>query len=386
MTTTACYRFETSMGTCAIAWRGAGSEVTELALPGGAAPGQWEECLAGAARPPPAMVALSRRIAAHLDGEPQDFGDVAVALAGAGDFALRVYGAIRAIPAGAVRSYGEVAARVGQPGAARAVGQALGRNPIPLLIPCHRVIGAGGEPCGFSAPGGVATKWRLLAREGYAPALPASLRSPRCREDARVWLERAEPELAAGLALAERYADAEAEPPYSALFRAIVQQQLTPRAAAGILGRVQALFRHGAIPQPEEVLETSDSRLRQAGLSAAKAAALRDLADKTLDGTVPGCRLIAALDDDELVRRLVCIRGVGRWTVEMLLIFNLGRRDVFPPDDLALRKGLADHLRLPSLPHAREAAALAERWRPYRTVAALALWRIRQPAATVSDF
>src|SRR5690606_15407556 len=101
--------------------------------------------------------------------------------------------------------------------------------------------------------------------------------------------------------------------------------------------------------------------------------ALKDLAAKTLDGTVPTAEIIVALDDDEIVRRLSSIRGVGRWTVEMLLIFNLGRTDVFPVDDYALRKGIAKVYGMPEVPSPKQALGLSDAWRPHRTVASLYL-------------
>ncbi len=114
--------------------------------------------------------------------------------------------------------------------------------------------------------------------------------------------------------------------------------------------------------------------LRKAGLSRAKALALRDLAQKTLDGTVPTARAIARLSDEEIIERLIEVRGIGRWTVEMLLIFRLGRPDVLPVHDYGVRKGYAAWFRRP-LPAPKQLAAYGERWRPYRSIASWYLWR-----------
>ena len=158
-------RFATALGPCALAWEG--DRVTGFALPGGDAP----EPGAPEAWPPgtPDWVrALAGRVQRHLAGELQDFTDVPLADADQPAFARRVYAAARRIPAGTARTYGELAAALGEPpAAARAVGAALGANPWPLLVPCHRVVGAHGRLTGFSAPGGVRTKARLLAIEGH---------------------------------------------------------------------------------------------------------------------------------------------------------------------------------------------------------------------------
>ena len=124
--------------------------------------------------PPPPIAEIIERLRKHLEGEAQDLRDIVVDLTGADDFARQVYEAAREIPAGQTRTYGEIARALGQPREAQAVGQALGKNPIALIIPCHRVVAAGGKPGGFSAHGGRATKARILAVEG-APTAPIQL-------------------------------------------------------------------------------------------------------------------------------------------------------------------------------------------------------------------
>jgi 3-methyladenine DNA glycosylase/8-oxoguanine DNA glycosylase len=162
---------------------------------------------------------------------------------------------------------------------------------------------------------------------------------------------------------------------FAALARAIVYQQLSGQAAATILSRVVALFAPKRFPTPDDLLAMPPERLRAAGLSAAKTAALRDLAAKTLDGTVPPMARVRRMDDEELVVQLTRVRGIGRWTVEMLLIFGLGRPDVLPLGDLGVRKGYAVTFGIRGLPEPELIARRAERWRPYRSVASWYLWR-----------
>ena len=159
---------------------------------------------------------------------------------------------------------------------------------------------------------------------------------------------------------------------FNALARAIVYQQLAGRAAAAIHGRFLALF--GGAPTPGAILATSEEKLRGAGLSNAKFLAIRDLARKTSDGTVPLER-IEELADDEIVERVSSVRGIGRWTAEMFLIFELGRPDVWPVDDLAVRRGYAVIHGLPEWPKPKALQELGEVYRPYRTAAAWYCWR-----------
>lgn len=163
--------------------------------------------------------------------------------------------------------------------------------------------------------------------------------------------------------------------PFQALLRAIVYQQLSGKAAATIFGRVKALYpgRNGL--HPAAILETPDEALRAAGMSRAKVAGVKDLAAKTLDGTVPSLARLRRMDDAEIVSRLVSVRGIGVWTVEMLLMFRLGRPDVLPVSDLGVRRGFMLTYKTPEMPAARQMTEHAERWRPYRSVASWYLWR-----------
>jgi DNA-3-methyladenine glycosylase I len=169
--------FDTALGRCAIAWTGRG--IRALMLPEADSSGTVRRLLqetgpAKEARPPAWVEDVMRRIRSHVSGSPQSFSDVRLDLDGAGPFRRSVYAAARGIPGGSLLGYGELAARIGSPKAARAVGAAMGRNPIPILVPCHRVVGAGKSPGGFSAFGGLSTKARLLRAEGAD--LPSSRR------------------------------------------------------------------------------------------------------------------------------------------------------------------------------------------------------------------
>jgi DNA-3-methyladenine glycosylase II len=163
--------------------------------------------------------------------------------------------------------------------------------------------------------------------------------------------------------------------PFETLVRAIAYQQLHEKAAGSILHRFVALFPGRRFPRPEELLTLHASRMKRSGFSRAKVLALRDLAAKVLDGTVPTGRIIQQLDDDAIVERLIEIRGVGRWTAEMLLIFQLGRPDVLPADDFGLRNGFRIAYGRRSLPTPKQVLRHGERWKPYRTAASWYLWR-----------
>ena len=164
--------------------------------------------------------------------------------------------------------------------------------------------------------------------------------------------------------------------PYQSLVQAVAHQQLNGTAAQTILKRFIALFPDGKFPLPEHILAASEEQLRSAGLSRAKTAAIKDIAHKTTTGQVPTRREAARLSDEELVARLTEIRGVGPWTVEMFLIFTLGRRDVLPVGDYGVRCGFAKAYGWKELPTAKELLAEGERWRPYRSIASWYMWRV----------
>jgi methylated-DNA-[protein]-cysteine S-methyltransferase len=388
--------FDTPIGRCGIAWgeRGiAGVQLPEAREPATRA------CLARrfpSARelaPPLDVRRVQDGIAALLRGEPSDLSGVVLDMDRVPPFHRRVYDGAREIPPGATLAYGELAARIGSPGAARAVGQALRRNPFAIIVPCHRVLAANAKIGGFTARGGVATKLRMLALEG-APAGEIAARGALARRRgapalgfdpaaAIAHLRAADPALARAI---------DAGPPFElelrttrsvfvALGEAIVHQQLTTKAAQTIFARLRALFPRGQDgPTPEQILRASDAKLRSAGLSRPKVLALRDLARRAKAGEIPTLAAIRRMDDEAIVERLSRVRGIGRWTAEMLLIFRLGRPDVLPVDDYGLRKGFSVAFRKRELPTRRELERRGERWKPYRTVASWYLWRAAERA------
>lgn len=164
--------------------------------------------------------------------------------------------------------------------------------------------------------------------------------------------------------------------PFLALARAIAHQQLNGTAANTILKRfIGSVGTDGAFPTPQQVLDAPEATLRAAGFSFAKIASLRDLATKTLEGIVPDRETLVALSNDEIVERLTQVRGIGRWTVEMMLMFQLGRPDILPVDDFGVRNGFRLAYGMRKMPHPKALAAFGERWAPHRSAAAWFLWR-----------
>lgn len=163
--------------------------------------------------------------------------------------------------------------------------------------------------------------------------------------------------------------------PYDALIEAIVYQQLNGKAAAAILQRVKNRVGGGNFPTPLQIQQATDEQLRGAGLSRQKIAAVRDLAQKTIEGIVPSMEEVEKLTDDEILTRLTAVRGVGLWTVHMLLIFRLGRPDVLPTLDYAVQQGFQLTYKKRKLPKPKQLLKFGERWKPYRSVASWYLWQ-----------
>jgi DNA-3-methyladenine glycosylase II len=168
--------------------------------------------------------------------------------------------------------------------------------------------------------------------------------------------------------------------PYEALVRAIAHQQLHGRAAEAILARFSALFPGEGFPEPDAVMATADAALRGCGFSGGKIAAIRDICAKALDGTVPTRRQSHRLSDEALIERLTSIRGVGRWTVEMLLLFTLGRPDVLPVDDFGVREGYRVLYELSAQPKPRLLNEIGLAWSPHRSLATWYLYRAAEEA------
>jgi DNA-3-methyladenine glycosylase II len=175
-----------------------------------------------------------------------------------------------------------------------------------------------------------------------------------------------------------------AESPYEVLVEAITHQSISGKAAATIFARIKALGSGDRVPTPQEMLKLRKPALRKAGLSGAKILAMKDLAQKTIDGVVPTLEQAEKLSDEELVERLVSVRGIGAWTVEMFLIFRLGRPDVLPIHDLGVKKGWSITYGKKRMPKPKELLAFGERWRPYRTVASWYMWRACQRAGNAA--
>jgi O-6-methylguanine DNA methyltransferase len=388
--------FDTPIGRCGVAWGEAGIGLVQL-------PERREaltrtrilERVPGAreADPPAFVREAVAAILRLLAGEAVDLSGIELDLEGVPPFHRRVYTGAREIAPGVSLSYGELAARLDAPRSARAVGQALRRNPFPIIVPCHRVCAAGGKVGGFTANGGVATKRRLLALETQrrADAVPLADDEASFDFDSAVALAH----LRASDPALRRLMDAvgpfrmqlqRTTSVFGALAEAIVYQQLNGKAAATIFGRLCALFRNPAVGlTPEKILRASEEKLRGAGLSRSKLLSLQDLARRTLGGELPTLAEIRLLDDETIVERLTVVRGVGRWTAEMLLMFRLGRPDVLPVDDFGIRKGFGlvfakAATKAGELPAAKDIERRGERWRPYRTIASWYLWRACDPA------
>ena len=377
--------FDTSIGRCGIAWSERG--IVGVQLPESREPETRARLLrhypdAVEAPPPPAIQRTLDSIVALLAGETADLSGAALDMHRVAPFHRRVYEAARAVAPGATLSYGEIAKQIGAAGYARAVGQALGRNPFAIVVPCHRVLAASGKMGGFSANGGIATKLRMLSIE----AARASGQGALFEGDgafgfdpvaAVAHLREADPVLAKLIDEVGpfRMQLRKARNIFVALAEAIVYQQLNGRAAASIFARVCALFPvvHGLTP--ELILRISEQKLLGAGLSNSKLLSIRDLARKAVDGEIPSLGEAHRMDDELLIERLTQVRGIGRWTVEMLLMSRLGRPDVLPVDDYGIRAGFAAAFRKRKFPAPKDLLKPGAKWKPYRTVASWYLWR-----------
>lgn len=287
-------------------------------------------------------------------------------------FQQRVWQALRTIPAGSIVSYTDVAKHLGLPKSVRAVASACAANTLAVAIPCHRVLRSDGSLSGYRW--GLERKQALLQRE-HRPQLPDALRTP-----ANAHLVASDP---AWFGLISKVGpcgltagtDRTLRSPYEALMRAIAYQQIHGRAAEAILGRFLAHFPGQSFPEPAAVLALDESVMRACGFSAAKTATLRGIAQGVVDGIVPTRAEAEALSDDALVARLTTLRGVGRWTVEMLLMFTLLRPDVLPIDDFGVREGWKVLKGLEHQPRPKALAETGQAWAPYRSTAAWYLWR-----------
>lgn len=380
--------FPTHLGKMGFAWNE--GQILGIKLPVGSSAKIPEflqkEFSASRAHPPGWVQNWIERIQQHLLGLPQDFSDAPLAWDLVPNFHRQVYLQAQKIPAGQVISYSDLAQRLDNPGAARAVGQALKRNPFPIVIPCHRIICQNSSLGGFmGALDNVHLKQKILQLE------KAKFASPDLEWDApsaSLELCQRDPQLADfftrigpfNLILSAH------RTPYESLFRSIVYQQLTGQVAAQILGRVLHLF-DDRFPAPDELLKTSIIKLRSAGLSEAKVRYLKDLARNAVGGTIPNrFSELKRLDNEQIIERLTHVQGVGRWTVEMMLLFRMGRPDVFPLGDYAVCKAMSQVFHKGRAVNKQTLQKRAELWRPFRTIVSWYLWRHHEiPSAPLSD-
>ena len=340
--------------------------------------------------PPLGIAGAVEQIQKYFAGESYSFKKIKIDLSETSEFARQIYLQLQKIETGYTTSYKGLATACSRPTASRAIGRIVGANPLPLLIPCHRVVASDGSLGGFSAAGGTETKVRMLRHEDIpvSGGLPYRLKTPERLEEidtgaAIEHLCRADKDLGQFIKQAPKFnlkCDNLASP-FQALLEAIVYQQLTGKAAATIFKRLLSLFSANGSVSPLDIIRASDEELRSAGLSGAKIAAARDLAEFAASGRLPDLKSLRRMPDHEIIAILTQIRGIGRWTVEMLLIFKLGRTDVMAADDYGLRKGLAVIRKQPqNLPTAKELAQHALSWRPFRSIAAWYLWRAAEAA------
>jgi len=371
LTGTGHHVFPTPLGPVGLAWTPRGVRRLEIGQPDRASTlaALAAKCpgLPVVSRPPAEVAALAARVRASLGGKADAFADVPLDLDGTPPFAQSVWQRLRKVPAGKVITYGELAAACDRPGAARAVGRIMGANPIPVIVPCHRCVGSDGSLTGFSSAGGLTLKARLLHDEGWV----------RDEEHARglAHLAKIDPKMRGlirrhgpYLARADR-----PRPPWESLVTAIIHQQLSVKAGQTIASRVRALGSGNGYPTPAEMLAIDTAALRAAGLSNAKAGYVHDLAARVHDGRLD-LRALRKLDDEAVIAALTTVRGIGAWSAQMHLIFHLGRLDVLATGDLGLRAaagrlyGLGEHATPAQL------TAIAEPWRPYRSIASWYLW------------
>jgi O-6-methylguanine DNA methyltransferase len=314
---------------------------------------------------------LGRDVQAHFHGQSRDFSSLAIHHADLSAFAQTVYRAARDIPSGKVQTYGEIAKRIGKPGASRAVGTALGNNPILLVIPCHRVLASSGGLGGFSAPGGLLTKELMLAAEGYGVESLWENDELAKAHDRLLGCPRLGP-------VVKRVGPCELSPlypdtPFGALARAVLYQQLATSAARAIEKRVKGL---GSAPFPtaSELNSMEFETLRKAGVSGPKIATLKRLAEATLDGTLQP-ELLHRLPNQHVESQISAIKGLGNWSARMFLLFHLGRRDIWPVKDLGIRKGFQKLFVTKGLPQPDIMERKSRPWKPYRSLASWYLWR-----------
>ena len=319
-------------------------------------------------RLPPELAGTRDRIRGLLQGKPDDLRDIPVDLGSSSEFSRKVLRILRKVKPGQVITYGQLAERAGRPGAARAVGRIMGANPVPVIVPCHRCMGADGSLTGFSTAGGTGLKARLLFIEGFERD-PEHAKGIRHLQKVDSKIRRVIAKVGPYLALPDK-----PRPAYDTLVRAIVHQQLSVKAGQTIAGRVRDLTPGPNFPSPAQVLEFPPESLRACGLSNAKVGFVRDLAARVNDGRLK-LNALKRMTDDEVIAELTKVKGIGVWSAHMHLIFHLDRLDVLAVGDLGLRMGAARLYGLEEYATPGELTEIAEPWRPYRSMGSYYLWR-----------
>lgn len=321
------------------------------------------------------------KIVQYFDGQQPSLAHIRLDLSDCPPFHQKIYEVLQKTQPGTTVSYKSLADLCDRPKAARAVGQAMAANPIPLLIPCHRVVKTSGELGNFSAVTGVKLKAAMLKLENVVlNSSENALELPRTLKEldlglAAQTLAKQDPDFkpivqlfpVPGLKIDK------ISSPFQALLESIVHQQLTGKAATTIFGRLASLFSGNITPM--DIVRATDDELRSAGLSGAKVLAMRDLAQYTAQNRLPTLKQLERMPNEEVIAILSRLRGIGRWTIEMILIFKLGRADILAKDDYGLQKGLAVLRGTDKLPTPKELMQQALKWKPYCSIAAWYLWR-----------
>ncbi len=374
--------FETALGRCGMMWTSRGICTIVLAekddkstLDRLTSEAGFENVVVNDAAQRPDFVDHAQRlIRAHLAGNPDSLRTIPVDFLSVSPFARDVYQALRKVNPGSVVTYSELARMSHHDGAARAVGRAMAKNPLPLVVPCHRVLGADGRLGGFSAYGGPGTKAKLLYLEGVVLNHEHDM--------GMELVKRAEPALAETMLQVGPYLPTlgRALGAYDALVQSVVYQQLSMKAASTIAARLRLLGQNGHYPDPEQFLLLEQHSLRACGLSRQKISYLKDLAQHVLDGRLRLGRL-GRMSDEEVLGALREVKGFGIWSAQMFLIFHLKRLDVWPTGDLGLRRAIG-HLTGLDPADSEALFEYGNKFRPFRSIATWYLWRYEELQGT----
>ena len=386
-----CY-FKTAWGHCSIHWTD--ERVVGLTLP----TKNKKSMLATIAskykdatfkEPNGLILSYIEEIQKYFLNKEYDFSKIKISLKNSPIFYKKVYKKLMKVKRGQTISYKTLSELASCINGARAVGQAVKRNPIPLLIPCHRVINSDTTIGAFSGLGGVRTKIKMLELEKVRIikqkiprlALPLNFSEIKISE-ALSYLIKSDIALGRSIKKIGNFALKvnKFQTPFIALLEAIVYQQLTGKAASTIFQRLLKIFGRNGVIRPFDIIRAEDSEIKAAGLSTNKTIAIKDLAEKALSGEIPTMSKLTKMQNEEIIYRLSQIKGIGRWTVEMFLIFRLGRADILAKDDYGLQKGLAIAYNLTQIPKPGNLEKIGLKWKPYRSIASWYLWQLANNA------